>query len=140
MTEYIKVCKVHGSLDKTEVYKNNVCKKCQYEWQLKYEQKDKERWIKYRINKRSEKRLEESNITLESFNELLKQQNNVCAICKNNESTADKRRNKVRRLSIDHCHKTQKIRGLLCGKCNQALGLFNDSIIALENAIKYLTD
>ena len=39
---------------------------------------------------------------------------------------------------LDHCHKTKKIRGILCGNCNTAIGLFQDNIKLLESAIKYL--
>jgi len=39
---------------------------------------------------------------------------------------------------MDHCHKTNKIRGLLCGKCNSAIGFFDDDTELLEKAIDYL--
>ena len=39
---------------------------------------------------------------------------------------------------MDHCHKTKKIRGLLCHTCNSGLGMFKDNIEYLKNAIKYL--
>lgn len=42
------------------------------------------------------------------------------------------------KLHVDHCHQTGKIRGLLCQKCNMALGLLNDSVEILETAIRYL--
>jgi hypothetical protein len=41
---------------------------------------------------------------------------------------------------IDHCHITGKVRGLLCSKCNKALGLFSDNLNTLEQALKYLKD
>lgn len=44
------------------------------------------------------------------------------------------------RLNVDHCHTTSKIRGVLCNKCNQALGLFKDNPDNLLKAIKYLND
>lgn len=43
-----------------------------------------------------------------------------------------------RKLSLDHDHKTGKIRGLLCNSCNMALGLFKDNTIFLLRASKYL--
>ena len=70
------------------------------------------------------------NITLAEYNELFEQQNGVCAICGN---LPDKRM-----LAVDHCHKTGKIRGLLCFQCNTGLGQFKDSPLNLASAIKYL--
>lgn len=40
--------------------------------------------------------------------------------------------------NVDHCHETNKIRGLLCGKCNTLLGNAADSIEILEASIEYL--
>lgn len=73
------------------------------------------------------------------YNDLLIKQNHVCAICKNPETITNgvKSLNK-KRLAIDHCHKTMKIRGLLCHKCNVSLGALNDSIETLQFAIDYL--
>ena len=39
---------------------------------------------------------------------------------------------------IDHDHKTGKIRGVLCPNCNRALGLFQDNVEILKEAIRYL--
>lgn len=77
-------------------------------------------------------------ITLEIFNKILKSQKGVCAICKKPEIIKDGRTGKKRNLSVDHCHNTNKVRGLLCSKCNNGIGLFNDSIKSLKSAIKYL--
>lgn len=74
------------------------------------------------------------NISLEDFNSLLKKQNYVCAICK--KIKHEKHRN----LYVDHCHKTGKVRGLLCNRCNLGLGNFDDNISNLEEATKYLGD
>lgn len=43
-----------------------------------------------------------------------------------------------RSARVDHCHSTNKVRGLLCNLCNVGLGSFKDNITSLENAIKYL--
>jgi len=69
-------------------------------------------------------------ITEIQYNEMYSKQNGLCYICNislniNNEA-------------IDHCHKTNKIRGILCKKCNSGLGMFNDNILNLQNAINYL--
>jgi len=83
----------------------------------------------YRV--RSIKRL--YNITLSTYNDLLKSQNDRCAIC------ARTKEENNRYLCVDHCHKTGKIRGLLCSRCNRALGLLKDSKDILNNAIDYIT-
>lgn len=77
-------------------------------------------------------------ITIEKYNEMLVEQNGLCKICKKPEIT--KLKNKINGLAIDHCHKTGKIRSLLCLKCNSALGKFNDSIDLLQEAINYLKE
>lgn len=77
-------------------------------------------------------------ITQDEYNDLLKLQNNVCKICGNEELL--KRNNITINFSIDHCHKTGKVRGLLCSKCNMALGLLKDDIKILESAITYLNN
>lgn len=58
----------------------------------------------------------------------------VCEICKGPPTVYQGHET----LCIDHCHTTGKVRGLLCAKCNQALGLFQDSTWNLEAAISYL--
>ena len=72
-------------------------------------------------------------ITLERYDEILKLQNSCCAICgvSGNQYGATK-------LGVDHCHKTKKIRGLLCARCNNGIGLFRESVEALNKAIDYL--
>jgi hypothetical protein len=64
-------------------------------------------------------------ITLEHYNKVLEQQNGVCAICKNHETA----RNQfgIRFLSVDHNHKTNKIRGLLCDRCNRMIGFAQEN-------------
>lgn len=79
-------------------------------------------------------------ISLEDYELMLESQNNVCAICKQPEVSIDHRTKKVRTLAVDHCHITNKIRGLLCTNCNTALGLFKDDASVLTQAIAYLGD
>lgn len=75
-------------------------------------------------------------ITLEWYREQLSKQNNVCAICERPETAII--RGKVISMPVDHCHKTGKIRGLICTKCNRGLGLFNDNVDVLKSAINYI--
>lgn len=76
-------------------------------------------------------------ISLEEYNALLAAQNGVCAICGKMESHIHKS-GKLKELAVDHCHKTKKVRGLLCFNCNQALGRFQDSMENLRRALAYL--
>ena len=68
-------------------------------------------------------------ITPDALCALIKQQNNQCAIC----GTVF-----TKEFHVDHCHITNIVRGLLCEKCNLALGLFKDSPAILRSAISYL--
>jgi hypothetical protein len=76
------------------------------------------------------------DITKDQYDEILKSQNYVCAICQKPEKLAQK--GKPIRLAIDHCHKSGIVRGLLCAGCNTSLGKFDDNISILERAIEYL--
>lgn len=69
-------------------------------------------------------------MTLEDYNLMLEKQGHKCAICGGSD--------KDRRLCVDHCHKTGKIRGLLCINCNTVLGKTNDDTSLLEKFITYL--
>ncbi len=68
------------------------------------------------------------NITLNQYKDIKALQNYKCAICNR----------KVKELVIDHCHKNNKVRGLLCTTCNLGLGGFHDSKKNLNSAIRYL--
>jgi len=73
-------------------------------------------------------------IGLPEFNDKLMKQNNSCAICRKNKDLFK------RRLSVDHRHKTNRVRGLLCSSCNTALGLLKEDFTIINNLIQYLTD
>ena len=77
-------------------------------------------------------------ITIETFNELLKSQDNLCAICKKPETATDKRLGGIRTLAVDHCHKTGKVRGLLCTCCNGALGFIKEDMMCALSLVKYI--
>lgn len=74
-------------------------------------------------------RLRRYDISQELHDALLKKQKNRCAICKKKFQETP---------HTDHDHKTGTNRGLLCSRCNLALGQLRDSILLLKNAIKYL--
>lgn len=71
-------------------------------------------------------------ITIEDFEEMLIAQNYQCAICDSEISLFSNKTN------VDHCHKTGRVRGLLCSGCNSLLALAKDSKDILLNAINYL--
>lgn len=76
------------------------------------------------------------NLTREEYDELVEQSQGLCAICRRPESLTLQGR--VCMLAIDHCHKTGKVRGMLCSECNKGLGNFNDDTGRMAKAITYL--
>lgn len=69
-------------------------------------------------------------ISEKDYTQMVASQSNKCALCG--------RPPRKNRLSIDHDHKTGKIRGLLCAPCNRALGVLGDSVDGLGKAVDYL--
>lgn len=70
-------------------------------------------------------------MTGEGYHDLVRLQGGVCAICGGKCPTG-------RELSVDHCHETGMVRGLLCINCNRGLGNFKDDPELLNAAIAYL--
>lgn len=68
-------------------------------------------------------------ITLEDFNCLFKKQDGKCAICRQGK-----------KLCVDRCHESGKVRGLLCRECNIAIALLDDDVINLARASYYLME
>jgi hypothetical protein len=77
-------------------------------------------------------------ISMEEYKVMHSKQGGVCAICKEPEKVIYK--GTLRSLSVDHCHQTGKVRGLLCTKCNRGLGLLQDSLDLLKKSVAYLED
>lgn len=72
------------------------------------------------------------NISKEEYDLILKSQNNCCAICNKNRELFK------RDFAIDHCHKSNKIRGLLCTRCNIGIGMLQEDLSIMDSAIKYI--
>ncbi len=72
-------------------------------------------------------------ITLNDYNQMLTEQNDCCAIC-----GTDNPGGKHGKFMVDHNHDTGEVRGLLCKRCNIAIGEFNDDPSILEKAVLYL--
>lgn len=93
---------------------------------------------KYDQNYRGSHKEEHRNRKLESnfgisnyeYNEILKSQGGVCAICGKSP--------KNKKLHVDHDHTTGHIRGLLCSNCNRGLGLYKDDPKILRTAAEYI--
>lgn len=80
----------------------------------------------------------EYGITLEDYNTLHKGQDGKCAICGLAETYFDHRWGRVVALAVDHEHRTGRVRGLLCRRCNQLLGKAEDNPEILLKAASYL--
>lgn len=127
----MKVCKKCG-VDKNFVdfYFNrgsprSQCKEC-------VKASRRENWRKYPENRNVAKRQawarkHKYGLTELAYTTLLESQGGGCAICRGDF-----------RLSVDHCHVTGKIRGILCGHCNRGLGGFRDNPDLVLGALNYL--
>lgn len=75
-------------------------------------------------------------LTRQDYVDLLHKQGGGCAICGTNRGGT--RNGKVLRMAVDHDHKTGTYRGILCNRCNRAIGLLGDDPTLLRKAINYL--
>lgn len=91
--------------------------------------RERRKWIRLRSR---------YGLTKEIYQQMVEDQGNLCAICKKPETESSSPHIDEMDLSIDHCHTTGKVRGLLCRQCNIALGRFREDVTILESAIAYL--
>ena len=78
--------------------------------------------------------LSQYGLTQDDYDRMLEEQNGGCAIC----GCAESGHNATNLLLVDHCHKTNVVRGLLCSLCNLAIGRFKDDKRSLIAATFYL--
>lgn len=71
-------------------------------------------------------------ITLEEYNVILTRQGGKCACCGRDQNTCG------RKLFVDHCHETGRIRGIICNRCNYGIGALGDNIEGVQRALEYL--
>ena len=81
------------------------------------------------------RKLARYGLTPETYQDLSESQGHVCAICGSPYGLESQKHP----LYVDHCHKTGKVRGLLCSHCNAGLGHFRDNPELLMEAARYLT-
>lgn len=105
-------------------------------WRLNNPDKIKEikrkEYLKNKDRYRNDHFKKKYGITIYDVDQLAVLQDYKCAICFESED------NLTRRLAVDHCHKTGKIRGLLCTYCNTAIGKLKEDIDIMERAIAYV--
>ena len=118
--------------------RESYCKECDKAKRLKYKYKEGEyrrRWRKKPNSKaiiRNSFLLRTYGISLDDFNIKLKKQNHRCAICARHESEFKTG------LHVDHIHGSKTVRGLLCGDCNKACGLFQENPEITLKAASYI--
>jgi hypothetical protein len=112
------------------------------EYTKEWQKKNWGYWLKYQMkhkDKIKSKNLRQYGITLEAYETLLETQQNLCAICRKPEIQPTKHGDGTRELSVDHDHRTGRVRGLLCNRCNIRLGMVDDDLELLRKMIDYLT-
>ena len=110
------------------------CKDCDKIARTFWETENKER---AHLSQRQRNLKHKYGVDLDWYTKKFEEQNNSCAIC---ESTINKTTGarEFWNFSVDHCHKTGKVRGILCNNCNRALGLLMDSPTLLRKAANYV--
>lgn len=112
----------HRDLDKSRTYQRERARN------ISKSHKESGTWDEYLAKRRAGK----YNLSLEELENLFKEQNYSCAICKCTEPVGKTKWN------IDHCHKSNKVRFILCCHCNRGLGAFKDSPELLRIAANLL--
>lgn len=96
----------------------------------------REYWNKHSMGRQKNKLRFHYGMSVEEYTAKLLKQNGVCAICGKPETRITK--GTLNSLCVDHSHKTNLIRGLLCSKCNSMLGFVDEDVKVLQSAIRYL--
>jgi hypothetical protein len=105
------------------------CKECVKNARSVYVLDNKE----VRANSDRKYHLSKYGLTPKDYNRMFADQEGRCKGCKRHQSELN-----GRNLSVDHCHVTGKVRGLLCHNCNAVLGMALDKVSTLERLIGYL--
>ena len=118
---------------------SGVCKSCRYD--------DRKKWLKqggnkvdaaiarkYRASRKGKENrlMREYGLSSAEWQEFFDEQKGKCLICDTHQSDLKQT------LNVDHCHETGRVRGLLCGPCNQALGIMKDDKENVLRMVKYI--
>lgn len=149
MLKICNKCKIEKNLDdfffrnKKKGYKSPYCKECFMIINNRYKKQNPQ--IAKNIKKKEYKTNSENyrnknlkryyGISLQDYETMLLSQDGKCAICESSKTTR-----KNNRLDVDHCHKTGKVRKLLCSKCNRLLSNCQENTDILQKAIRYLKE
>lgn len=105
-------------------YCSEACYKKQHAYTFKTNKRDYRTRMTYWLRHKY-------GITLDDRDRMLHEQGGCCAICSTEKPSGYN-------WHVDHCHTTKRVRGLLCSRCNQALGLVSENISTLQSMIKYV--
>jgi len=124
-----KVSKDRGEFHlrkKDSMYLQSWCKACKKKVNSAYDEKSARKNL-----------LKRRNLSEKEYADLMIKQNQSCAICGSLFGHKTKNGKKAK-LAIDHDHSSGLVRGLLCNKCNRAIGYFHDNVDIMQRAISYL--
>jgi recombination endonuclease VII len=136
------------AMDKIDPGTHQVCKKCKEnkpieEFGIRLDTKSgRKSWCKSCLRRsfeeeRKRKLRSAYSLSREEYQQMLTDQQGVCASCHQPETSIHHRTGQVMELAVDHCHVTDAVRGLLCQRCNRALGLLYEEPEKIRDLLKY---
>jgi len=143
-TIQVKACSMCGEVLPLDAFnrqhngpqgRQSRCRPCARRGALENYHANRERYVK-QMRDRDLRR--NYGISADDYEALFEQQGGLCACCGQPERALSNKAKRVKRLAVDHCHVTGKVRALLCSTCNQGLGQFGDNIDRLRLAVAYL--
>ena len=129
MKEYVEKNRERIKEQRKEYYKKNK----ERILELKRNAHDPDKTKNYRLQK-------EYGISLDEYNQMRTRQGYKCAACGVHEEDLPKANNQhgSKSLVVDHCHKTGKVRQLLCTRCNTVIGLVDENLDLLDFLKDYI--
>ncbi len=133
-----RIKRVNDCHPERQHYAKGLCRACyrnsplMQQVRTAYYQANRERWREHtrRAKERRVKQVKAYGISAAEMERMLAAQRGLCALCGNPP--------KRKRLALDHCHRTGRVRAFLCHPCNGALGLLKDDPSLCERAAAYL--